>query len=272
MSESLSISGIKYIPAAQAGKRFGYTKEYILLLAREGKITAERVGRRWYVEPTSIETFFKRAHEVRKVRSESIRKVRKAELAHHEFSRNRGHHKTALLQTLAILVIGLAVGATGYLGTTVTQTASVQEAGSSFFERLAVALYTFVVPQESITTESVQLVNSASSQDQNDSAATTSVALSAPVDAETAASFSALVVAPEAELSSSTIASIRGAFSDEVSITIDEGSADTGIVVPRFKSRDGEAYRFLLAPIEVGSAPETATSNGSVSSNSPSGG
>lgn len=254
MSESLSISGTKYIPAAQAGKRFGYTKEYILLLAREGKIDAQRVGRRWYVEPVSVDTFFKRAHEVRKVRNDSIRKVRKAELANHEFTRHAGHHKTALIQTLAILVIGLAIGTTGYLGTNVAQPALVQEASASFFERLAVALYTFVVPESQQETETqLTAAPSATATDNQEAQQITASSTSnQEQEALTAATFSSLVVAPEVVMSSTTVDSIRDSFSDEVTITMDDANPDTGVIVPRFKTRDGEAYRYLLVPVRSG--------------------
>lgn len=46
----LYFSGKKYISLKQAGEISGYAKDYIGQLCRSGKLSAERVGRDWFVE------------------------------------------------------------------------------------------------------------------------------------------------------------------------------------------------------------------------------
>ena len=73
MSELLSINGINFISASDAGKICKYTSDYITKLAREGKIEAKRMGRQWYVSPESLEAFVQRSQTLKKVRSAEIR-------------------------------------------------------------------------------------------------------------------------------------------------------------------------------------------------------
>lgn len=240
MSDSLTISGKAYIPAAKAGKRFGYTSEYILMLAREGKIEGQKVGHRWYVEPASIETFFKNKNEVKRSRSEMIRKVRKAELAQHQALRRKKHHHSALIETLAIVVIGLAIGATGYLGTSVAQPAAVAKTDASFFERLAVALYNFVSPQSDTEshTEVAPVVPKRTGEE----------ALSVTVGTTTTTS---IIIAPDEVFTATSIESVRDSLSDDVTVTPDGERDGTGIITPHFKDGNGEEYRYLLVPINA---------------------
>ena len=71
MSTTLNIQGKEYLPPSVAGKRFGYTAAYMLMLAKDGKIEGTKVGSRWFVNPDSIEEFFKHADTIKKVRSKS---------------------------------------------------------------------------------------------------------------------------------------------------------------------------------------------------------
>jgi hypothetical protein len=73
-----------------------------------------------------------------------------------------------------------------------------------------------------------------------------------------------LVVGPDEVMTTTEIESIKEAFSDEVSVSIDPHDPDTGLIVPHFKDGDGEAFRYLLVPLEVGSHETSATSNGMV--------
>jgi hypothetical protein len=237
MSDSLSISGKSYIPAAKAGKQFGYTGEYMLMLAREGKIVGQKVGHRWYVEPSSIEAFFRNKNEVKKSRSEMIRKVRKAELAKHESMRRKKQHHAALIETLAILVIGLAIGTTGYLGTAAVQPAAVVESDSSFFERLAVAFYSFFSPTETPVTRDTAEAQPAHVEEQS---------VSVTVGTTTTTS---IIIAPDEVFTATSIEAVEASLSDAVTVTPDPEREGTGIITPHFKENDGEEYRYLLVPI-----------------------
>jgi hypothetical protein len=242
MSELLSISDTTYIPSSVAGKRFGYTKEYILMLVREGKIAGQKIGNKWFIDPESAATFFKNSSEVKKTRSEMIRKIRRAELAQHTQVSTVGHHRVALVETFAILLIGLAIGTTGYFGSTAAQPAAVAQSDTSFLERLALKIYSFVSPrEESRVTEVVENANT-----ENQVVSETPAAL----PHESQENSVSIVIAPADTFTASSIDSIKDSLSDEVTVSPDPANPDTGIITPHFKNGDGEAYRYLLVPVQ----------------------
>src|SRR3989344_5915809 len=51
------------ITSTIAAERFGFTNDYISLLCRQKKITGSFVGRMWYVEPESLQTFLQEAKQ-----------------------------------------------------------------------------------------------------------------------------------------------------------------------------------------------------------------
>ena len=231
MASSLNVEGKEYTAAALAGKRFGYTKDYLLLLIKDGKIDGRKIGNKWYVHVPSAELFFKEAAERKKERQKQVSVERKTELRQHTLSRGGVHRKAAVLETLAILVIGLSLGATGYLGTS-SQQALLAESGFNFFEKLAVSFYSVISPE-----------TAKSSPNGVDDAGD-----GAHDGGEPDVSF---VVAPEAMLSTESVDALRRSFSDPVNVTIDPVHPDTGIVVPEFKHRESEAYRFLMVPVHI---------------------
>ncbi len=52
--DELTLHGEIYISSKKAAKITGYTKDYVGQLCREGRITAQLVGRNWYVHESSI--------------------------------------------------------------------------------------------------------------------------------------------------------------------------------------------------------------------------
>ncbi|MBX2866371.1 hypothetical protein KTR10_00190 [Candidatus Kaiserbacteria bacterium] len=48
--EVITLNGREYIKASKAAREVGYTSDYVGQLCRSGAITAERVGRNWYVD------------------------------------------------------------------------------------------------------------------------------------------------------------------------------------------------------------------------------
>ncbi len=52
----VDIGGILYIPAADAARTTGLSREYITRLARAGKLPAHRIGRNWLVSLASLRT------------------------------------------------------------------------------------------------------------------------------------------------------------------------------------------------------------------------
>ena len=242
MSETLTIEGISYVSASQAGKHFGYTKDYLSMLIHGGKIEGHKVGRKWYVNLSSAETYFKTAHEQRTAYRKHISTERKKELHHHMQTRTAHRPHTALVETLVILILGLSVGVTGYLGTVKAQPASLMQSDFNFFKNIAVALYTLVTPHETIV---VSLPSQAPVQTSAQEKTNTQQALVHSVTQST--NTPALVVVPPSYTSDTN--TIAQSFSDEVVVTADPKNPNTGVITPYFKNTKSEPYRFLMVPV-----------------------
>lgn len=55
--DELQISGRRFISSRRIAKDHGYTSDYIGQLIRGGKITGQKVGRAWYVDAASFDTY-----------------------------------------------------------------------------------------------------------------------------------------------------------------------------------------------------------------------
>jgi len=117
MAQSLTINGKEYIPSNTLAARFKYTPDYIAKLAREEKILATQVGRLWFVEPGSLETFFHQSQIEKELRAEELRRKRKVEHALHQqaqiSAQTIGSPLEAIAQTAVILLCGLLLGGIG---------------------------------------------------------------------------------------------------------------------------------------------------------------
>lgn len=234
MSNSLIIEGKEYIPATLAGKEFDYTKDYLLLLIRQGKIDGKKISNRWYVHLPSARQFFAGAKKSHVERSEKIRTERKIELKEHGYEVKSRSSRNALMETSAILMIGLVLGATGYFGSSVAREAVVQ-GDSDVLRHTAISFYSFFNSKKSFVAEV-----SSGSESLNDEGAQ---------DGSKNTSDNSMIVTPESQFDPSRVQSIRDSFSDEVGVAIDPENPDTGIIIPKFKDREGEAYRFLMVPV-----------------------
>lgn len=250
MSEVLTIEGIQYVTATHAGNHFGYTKDYISMLINAGKIEGHKIGRKWYVNLTSAEIFFKTANEQRIAYRKHISTERKKELQHHTQVRTAHRPQNAILETLVILILGLSIGVTGYLGTT-SQNATLAQSDFSFFKNLAVSLYTFISPPDVMVVTSqntVSLKHTPTSQN--------AVANALSSDSVGSTTPSSLVVAPVSLFATSSVSAVAETFSDEVTVVHDPNNPNTGIVIPIFKNTKGEPYRFLMVPVNAHGTPD----------------
>jgi hypothetical protein len=247
MSQTLTVSGSEFIPASEAGKRFGYTREYILLLAREGKISAQKVGSRWFVDPHSVAHFCETTKAVQIVRRERLRRERKAELVERQAVDTTRHRNLAVLETLVIVGLGSVVGLLGFLTTTQNlATTTVAFERWSTWERVAVALYELVSPRSVVVTHSIPVPSTPVLPAQTDA-----------IDSALAPTPVGMVVAPAQTFSTTSVESIRASFSDPVSVAFDPSRPDTGIITPHFRGRTGESYRFLIVPVATTTAPSS---------------
>ena len=256
MSQTLSINGIEFVPAGAAGKHFGYSRDYMLTLAREGKIDGQKIGHRWYINLASGEKYFSEAKVVREERKQQISYERKVELKSHEVVRSRASSHSVLLETTAVIAISVLIGVTGYIGVNpqTENRALAIEGDTSFFKQLAISLFNFISPRDTsvVTTQETNKV--ALEKTSGDD-------VSQKIDGEAIANgtttFTSLVVAPDQVLTTTTVNSIRNSFSDDISVSIDPQNPDTGIIIPHFKDvdgkkNDGEAYRYLIVPVTEG--------------------
>jgi len=258
MSQTLSINGIEFVPAGAAGKHFGYSRDYMLTLAREGKIDGQKIGHRWYINIASGEKFFSEAKIVREERKQQISYERKVELKSHEVVRSRTSRRPFLLETAAVIAISLLIGATGYIGVNpqTEQQALAVEGDVSFFKQLAISLFNFISPSDTTVVTTVQTTKVALEENTGEDI---SQKINTAAVSNGTTTFTSLVVAPDQVLTTTTINSIRASFSDDVSVSIDPHNPDTGIIIPHFKDvdgkkNDGEAYRYLIVPVTEGNA------------------
>jgi hypothetical protein len=233
MANTLTIEGKEYVPATVAGKHFGYTKDYLLMLIKEGKIEGQKIGNKWYVHIPSAEEHFSVASKARELRRREISLERKAELRKSTHVKKSHTHATALVETLVIVIIGLSLGATGYVGSGALQYASVQNDNArNFFENVALSMYSFVTPAPQELAETVV------SEPQSE--VTQGVITEVP----------ALIVAPASNFSEGVVNDVRESFSDPVDVVVDPEDPDTGIITPIFKDgKKGDEYRFLMVPV-----------------------
>jgi hypothetical protein len=239
MSSILQIEGNEYHPATVAAKQFGYTKEYLLMLAKQGKVDGRKVANKWYIKLSSAEEYFTEARGTQEERRRAVSEARKREL--HERNLHRVHNGVrtqrinrrtlALAETAAVVVIGLTIGVTGYMGGEVgRQQASLASAGD-FVDAVALSLYRAIVPEPR--------------------------SMQAPTAVEDSSSTHVVSDAPWAgSLVHSPARAVQESFSDTVAVIFNEADPSVAVVTPFFKTGAGEPYRFLLTPVESVFRPE----------------
>ena len=81
MSTQIEINGTQLIPLKEAAKRIAYSRDYLAKLAREQKIIATQIGRQWFVDMSSLQTFLDSVALEQEVRKQQLREERKRELS-----------------------------------------------------------------------------------------------------------------------------------------------------------------------------------------------
>lgn len=108
------------ITSVEAGKRFGYTNDYVAKLAREGTVQAIRVGRDWYVDQKSLGRFAVQTAAAKRERAARLRDERKREFSSAAAARTDTAPKevaalwprrTVLIETGALMALGVLLGA-----------------------------------------------------------------------------------------------------------------------------------------------------------------
>lgn len=252
MTSVLTIEGKEYVPATIAGKHFGYTKDYILLLTKQGHIDGQKIGNKWYVNIPSAEKYFNTARIKQEVRKKSISQERKAELKKYTQVRTQtkksSSYRVVGIEAIVVVVLALSIGATGYLGIA-PQQAMVHEGAYGFFENIAQSIYAFFSPKSETT---VTVREASSALHENGSTTMEDESLSVSVGTTTHTS---IIVAPDEVFTATTVEAIQDSFSDPVEVSVDPKNPQTGIITPVFKEKKGENYRFLMVPVTEHSPP-----------------
>ncbi len=84
MSEVLDINHKTYLPVSAAARTVSYSRDHITRLARDQKIRSVLVGRQWYVEPTSLQSYIESADLEQAIRKRHLSADRKEERAMRE--------------------------------------------------------------------------------------------------------------------------------------------------------------------------------------------
>jgi len=273
-----------YLPATEVGRHFGYTKDYILMLIKQGKIDGKKVKNKWHANLKSAEAHFEKAKRLREQRRKKLSDARKAELKSHQSDENVSSVKdeslnttqvvatavarknsisaetnleftksfvtpqyVAVLQTALIIGVGLTVGVLGYLGTIQNN----ETAGHNYFERVAISVHTAFSPAETIMHTTHERVAETAKTDDVDTeySNAASVALSMQVSTTTHTS---IVIDADEVVTTTTVdtieSSVQGVFSDDVEVVVDSEDDNAVLVTPKFIDGDGETQRFRIVP------------------------
>jgi excisionase family DNA binding protein len=83
MASHLEVHGTTYLSTREAAQQAGLSHDYIARLARESRIVATQSGRRWFVDPVSLNRFIEANEIEKRARAAVLRTERQAEQAAH---------------------------------------------------------------------------------------------------------------------------------------------------------------------------------------------
>jgi len=246
MAQHLVVNGKEYLTSAEIAQSFGYTPDYVSRLAREGKIVATNVNRKWFINAESVEEFVRSVDVGKEIRSDELKKQRKVERLMHseEMKKERVGIKVvshiALAQSFAVLLCGAFVGLLGWSATSANMTLADIAVG---FEKSYTQIVDAVIPDQNPLALLSSWASVASVQESvvqsEDEAEPSSVV---NIDHESQTVDEEVVTQKQYEAVN---------FSDAVNVRFaDDG---TGTVRPIITNeKDGKEYQMLLAPITSG--------------------
>lgn len=120
MNTQVEINGIQLVPLKEAARRISYSRDYLAKLARDQKIIATQIGRQWFIDMSSLQSFLNSAMMEQEIRKQQLREERKRELlAKSELKKvsidiEKNINKTrnlSLVVSMIVLSLGLLSGA-----------------------------------------------------------------------------------------------------------------------------------------------------------------
>ncbi len=235
-----------HISAVEAGRQFGYTNDYISRLAREKKVMGMRVGRQWYVDARSLETFIARSEDAKKEYSLRLREERKKERVtvakvatqKTEFVPLQGSRAQALAKAGMVMCVSVVLGGLIFSASHTFTKEDMQNAN------ILTALREFALRLYGLGAAPPRYAPEITSRAMDVSVATPAPALAAEATNDSRA----MVVLPSGDTTPN--ADIERAFSDQVQVERDR-DGKSGIITPIFKHSTSSPYRFLLVPLKI---------------------
>jgi hypothetical protein len=78
-SDVIYFDGIRFISAASAAKEFGFVRDYLARLCRQGFVRGRQVGRKWYIDYRALQTFVIEQEHRKELAREELRRESRAE-------------------------------------------------------------------------------------------------------------------------------------------------------------------------------------------------
>jgi len=236
MTQSLTVNGKEYVPSSVLAVAHNYTPDYIAKLSREEKVLATQVGRQWFVEPSSLETFLHQVDIEKNLRKEELSRKRRIEHALHQKQQEVLRVPSplpALVQTALVAFCGLFLGSIGWVAFDAQLNgADLTRGVEQTVQSLAVGFFHIQFAEEG----NVQVAASVESR-----AALRAYSSS---DFESPLTFAELPQFPMREqlTPSSTVAHVAETFADQFSdeVVVMRISEGNDFVVPVFRSGYGE--------------------------------
>jgi len=238
MVQNLIVSGRKYLSSAELARRFGYTPDYLSRLAREGKVAATNINRKWFLDEESLQDFITQMNLGKEIRSTELKQQRKVERLIHSQevkgikTKNRTQTHIALAQSCAVLMCGAFVG---LLGWSVSSTGITTIQLSVGFENASTQIANAIRPNRNpfISFSDWSVVASV-------------------LESFTPNELSEEVTVDQVITEHKKLEQLESVhFSDEVDVRfVDDGA---GIVRPLFRNKnDGREYQILVVPVTEG--------------------
>lgn len=236
MSEQVIVAGVTYLPSSVIASDFGYSLDYISRLAREGRVEATRVGKKWFVNPDSVERFTEDSKLKKAQINAELSATRKLELSvnaplktEEESEINlpiekRRHRNiaTAIVGSSMVMVAGLLVGV--------------------FYNPHALMLM-------GLTSSTIQVGTPQVLVSDNDVIEQKPLNQAVHDSRFASTSPTAGMVIFSQSTSSVTVENVTRSFSDEVKVEF--LSESVGQILPVFKSgTSSERYNFVVVPVE----------------------
>lgn len=118
MNSSIDINGKKLLPIKEVVSLVDYSKDYITRLARERKVVATQIGRKWYVDVDSLKNYYESSQAEQEIKKRQLSDQRKKDLAiktlkeeKRALAKKRARRRSpALVSMFLIAALGLGVG------------------------------------------------------------------------------------------------------------------------------------------------------------------